>query len=734
MSESSSSDFSKYYRILHRRWIIATVTIGTVLGLVAIYALVKKPVYRVSGQLRYEQINEASPLLGAENSSQRSPSSGWDLPERTMTTELRVILSEPVLNETLQLVNQKFPNETVAEKIDSIDELRDKITVVNPPDTNLVKVSYDGINPKFSVELIDSLMASYLNKNLQTNRENSIKIRKFISSQIPEIRKNIFLKDLALRQFKEHYKLTDLDVDTKKSSADLGRIDQQIDETKSLLSDANSQVENIRKKTGLAGKSALSTSVVSQSKSIQGAQADLQLLERQLDQARAQYQLNHPVVLSLQDKVNSARKFLESSISAQSSLGNSNLSSSEIGPTQQDLLDTLIKAEVTQKSLSDRLLTLNSLRSKYANQNGVLPTIEQHFHELERDLKGAESTYEALLKSLQEVQVIENQTIGNIHVIEPAQVPKDPIAPNKPVALTAGLVAALMLAGALVYLSEIFDSRIYEVEEMREILPFPLLGTVPKFSLSDLVSGENLQLPVLSNPFSTSNESFRTIQANIKFLSSDKPVKIITISSAIPGEGKSTVSANLALSISQLGHRVLLVDCDLRGPTQHAIWQITNATGLSNVLVGQISNGIEIQHYVTEKLDVITSGMLPPNPYALIDSQHMIDLVSSWSREYDYVILDTPPLLVAPDAAVLSRISDGLVLVSRLEVLGRNSAQRVKEDLSQLGANILGLVINGINSNDSSYFYGYYQQFVPNSLNVDTKLTEKVYERMRYSP
>jgi polysaccharide biosynthesis transport protein len=712
MEESIGSDYSKYLKVLRRHWQKAALAFGTVLGLTIVYVLLKKPVYRVSGQLRYEQVDQTSTLVGAESlTKQLTANSGWDDAARTLATEIRTILSEPVLRKTLETLKQNFPTDVAEEDLKTIEDLKNSLTVKNAVDTNLIEVSYDGTNSKFAVQLVNTLMESYLSRNLQTSRANSIAVRKFIISQLPEVRKNLYLKDMALRQFKERYGLTNLEVATKSNAENLSRLEEEMDTTQTQLTDLSSQIDNIQKKLGVGVNTAMAMSNVSQSTAVKEALTDLQDLERQLGQAQSQYELKHPAVLNLQSKVSEARKLLRGKVAETLPLKSAEINRFELGPTQQNLMDTLIKTEVTRKSLKDRLSTISQQRSKYMRQAKVLPSLEQRTRELERDLKAADSTFQAMLKSLQEAQVTENQTIGNARIIESAQIPKDPIAPNKIAAIAAGSLAGILLALALVYLLEVSDTLIRRVDEVREIFDYAMLGTIPKFMSSDDIDKEYEQLPVLGNPRSMQSEAYQMVVANLKFLSSDRPIKIITISSAIPLEGKSITSANLALAMAQMGQRVLLVDCDLRRPMQHQIWQLTNATGLSNVLAGQIPKGVGVQHSVTNGLDVITSGVLPPNPLGLVDSQHMVDLVNQWTTEYDFILIDSPPLRIAADALVLGKISNGLVIVARPDVLDKSSAVLAKENLAQSGVNILGLIINGIASENEPYSYDYFQHY-----------------------
>jgi capsular exopolysaccharide synthesis family protein len=212
-------------------------------------------------------------------------------------------------------------------------------------------------------------------------------------------------------------------------------------------------------------------------------------------------------------------------------------------------------------------------------------------------------------------------------------------------------------------------------------------------------------------------------------LNSDNELKIIAVSSTVPGEGKSTVSANLAAALAQMGRRVLLIDADMRNPSQQATWKILNLTGLSNVLAGMAEPENAIQHMLPN-LDLISAGITPPNPIALLESHRMTHLLEEFSESYDYVIVDTPPLLLVADGLILAKVADGLLLVARPEVLNSTAAASVKATLEQSSINILGLVVNGVNVKDShhygygygySYGYGYYR--APE--NLEDKISSK---------
>lgn len=185
------------------------------------------------------------------------------------------------------------------------------------------------------------------------------------------------------------------------------------------------------------------------------------------------------------------------------------------------------------------------------------------------------------------------------------------------------------------------------------------------------------------------------LQANLRFVSSDQKIQSIVVTSSIAGEGKSEVCANLAASIVQTGRSVLLIDADMRTPRQHHLWNVVNAIGLSHVLVGE-GELKEAVLPINGNLSLMTAGVVPPNPLALLDSERMAELIATFSRRFDYIILDTPPLAGTADAAVIGNLANGMLMVMRPRRVTYDSALAARKLLTRSGATLLGLVANGV--------------------------------------
>lgn len=211
---------------------------------------------------------------------------------------------------------------------------------------------------------------------------------------------------------------------------------------------------------------------------------------------------------------------------------------------------------------------------------------------------------------------------------------------------------------------------------------------------------------ILDDPKSYYAEAFRTIKTNIKYSSADKHKKVLLVTSTEAGEGKSTISSNLALSLSQDNKKVIIIDGDLRKPSVHKQFGISGSVGLTELLIGEKSIN-DIKHKVNPYLDAVTSGHIPPNPAELLASEEMEKLIEKLREEYDYVIIDTNPIGLVADAQILSSKVDGVILVARYEKTKKENLLSCKKMIDQVGGNTIGVVLNGIDEKRGKYYYYY---------------------------
>jgi polysaccharide biosynthesis transport protein len=681
-------------KVLLRYWLIETVLFSCVFGLTAFTTFQQKPIYEASGDLIFKKNDQTSNLTGVAAGIGQLESVAASSP---LNTEVQVIRSTPVVTQTIKALSLSENKESFLAKLD--------LTVVKG--TDVLKVTYKSTNPREAASVVNQLMSSYILNDVQTNRAQTVAARQFINDQLPKVEQDLTKAELALRHFKEENKVFALQEEAKSSIEVVAALDKQITETKSGIASINEISNDLRNRVGIGSEQAVTLSKLSESKAVQDASNELQKIDGQLAIQRTLYQDTHPSVTRLERQKATLQKLLQTRI--EQTLGsNATVSSKDLqmGALDRSLVTDLVKAEVERGGAQQRLRTLTDAFEDYKQRLETIPQLEQSQKILERKVEVNRTTYEALLKKLQEVQLAENQTIGNARILSASALPVSPVSPKVNQNLLTGASLGLLLAIAAAIALQSTDTLLRGSDEVKILFGYPLLGILPNL-------GEKMpNVPsvfVRDNPQSPISEAYRMLQTSLQFLSSDRKIKVIVVTSTIPGEGKSTISSNLAVAMAQRGRRVLLVDADMRRPTQGSIWGMQESeVGLSNVLVGDATLSASIQCTIPN-LHVLKTGPIPPNPIALFDSQYMSTLINEWSQIYDHVIFDTPPLLAVTDAMVLGKIADGILLVARPNILNSRSASRAKTLLEQSGIRVLGLVTNDVITEDKNYYMYHYE-------------------------
>lgn len=369
--------------------------------------------------------------------------------------------------------------------------------------------------------------------------------------------------------------------------------------------------------------------------------------------------------------------------------------------------------EVTRLELQDELSAIeNDMISTQAAIDGLADAQtaddKAELGRLQSSMKRYEAAYNSALNSLAELRLSEAQTTDNVVLATPAQTPDRPIRP-RPLfnALLAGVVGAMLALGAA-FLIEYLDDTIKSPDDIRESTNLVTLAAVIS------LDGDSPQKRLVAQtaPRSPAAEAYRVLRTNLQFSSLDKPLRTLMVTSPGPGEGKSTTVANLALVIAQAGSRVLLVDADLRRPNIHKLFQLPNSTGLTTALL-QIGDHVVdfIQDTGQGHLHVLTTGPIPPNPAELVGSARMHELIELLQDRYDFVLIDSPPVLAVADAAILSNQVDGTLLVASAGETRFDMLARALERLESVGTRPLGIVLNKLTARSSGQYYYYYYYY-----------------------
>lgn len=305
-----------------------------------------------------------------------------------------------------------------------------------------------------------------------------------------------------------------------------------------------------------------------------------------------------------------------------------------------------------------------------------------------------------LLSSYENVRLTRLSSTTNIASIEPATVPEEPIRPQPLSNTGLGAAVGLMLAFGIAFLIEYLDDTLKTAEQIGKVLGLPVIGYI-----AEIEHGHELAY-VSESPRSPVAEAFRTLRTNLEFASVDEPIKTLLVVSVHPGEGKSTVAANLAVTLVQGGKRTLLIDADLRRPHVHRFFGLPNRRGMSDVFRETISLAEVTTPWSDPNLGIVTSGNIPPNPADLLASKKMEAILSTAKETAEIVVIDAPPFLVA-DASILASRVDGILLVIRPGKTPMDAALSTLEQIKRSGGRIIGVVMNRIPRNRPSYYGGY---------------------------
>jgi capsular exopolysaccharide synthesis family protein len=353
--------------------------------------------------------------------------------------------------------------------------------------------------------------------------------------------------------------------------------------------------------------------------------------------------------------------------------------------------------------------------------------LEIEYNRLHREKVNTEKLYSLVLERTKESDLTRAARFNNLRIIDEPRAPRAPVRPRLPISLLIGGFAGLALGLALALGRELLDRTVKLPEHVEGDVGLTFLGLIPANGGSvgksppyygrrrrrRLQSGENAAPELIVHSESTSGiaEAARAIRTNILFMAPDEPYRRLLVTSAGPGEGKTTVACCIAIAMAQAGQRVLLVDCDLRRPRLHRIFQRANDIGVSSALLDMsVLDGARLETEVPN-LSLLPSGPHVPNPAEVLQSDSFARLLEALGQRYDRLVIDSPPVAPVTDAAVLSRRVDATVMVIRAFRTTRDLARRAKRSLSDVGARIVGAVLNAVDLDRRDYGYQQYYYY-----------------------
>jgi len=360
--------------------------------------------------------------------------------------------------------------------------------------------------------------------------------------------------------------------------------------------------------------------------------------------------------------------------------------------------------------------TVSRITMLESGANATSGAVQSEVQQLRTDLSTYQTTYAGLLEIQQRLDLAAAESAVQVFLANPASPQYTPVSPRVPLNTILGGFLGILMASGLVVVLGYLDNTVKTVEDVQRITGRAAIGMIPQLESPG-------QIEPIVNPRSPSTEAYRGLRTNLQFASMGQDVSVISVTSAGPGEGKSTTVMNLGVVLAQSGQRVILVDADLRRPTLHRLGELNNRAGLTNMLIAEAGSEVFLYCQKTDipSLLVVPTGPLPPNPADVLNSPRMGEIINQLKTQADIVLIDTPPLVFS-DAQIVSGWTDGCLLVTQAGKTRSTDLRHVVQSLEQTGTNIVGVVINRINFGRAEYrrreYYTTYYNVDPDTANL----------------
>ena len=374
-----------------------------------------------------------------------------------------------------------------------------------------------------------------------------------------------------------------------------------------------------------------------------------------------------------------------------------------LGTVFSDRIHTLqaSRYSLSEQNLQDQLTLMDQQLQQVADQLAVTTDLVEK-DRLETMQAQYRQIYSVLVSSFEQVHLAEAQTDITIVQVEPATLPYSPISPRTQQNTMVAVFTSMLITLGVIFGINLLDDTVTNPDELARVLKLPILGVIPH-------QEGQVELPITQmQPRSPISEAYRILRTNVEYTNADHNLHILLVTSPLPSDGKTTVVANLAVTMAQRGLHTVLIDGDMRRPHVHRTMGLPNRTGLSSLfLQHELSFDGNVQNTMLKDLKVISSGPLPPNPAELLGSKRMSEILVKTMEQNDMVLLDTPPSLTVADATVLAPLVDGIIIVVKAGKTKTNAVKRQVNALRQVGARLIGIVINDVKMTRSRYSYYY---------------------------
>lgn len=705
------------WQTVRKHWVTALATALIVSLSVAFYTLGQKKIYQATATVQFDPSPPRPLGRGVDAVVDMGAGSYWNNREYYETQykilqSMRIALSvvhDLNLNNDGSFLQNLPPGKAAPEMSVSVEEaagtLRERLTVDPVKESRLAIVRYIDADPYRAQRILSMVVNTYVEQNLDDTLLSTNSAVDWLRTQLDTLKGDLETSEMALHEYKIQKNIlsTDLDDQSNMLREEMKQLNDALTSVRTKREEYAARRSELAKVKG-DDPSHLPSSELLQSPLLQA------LRERYEEAARERDGLlgsgkgkNHPDVAAADERVTSSKRALLSEVK--------NIQGALAG-------DVAV--------LSRQEAGLAGLFERAQQQAMGLNLLEIEYNRLRRSKDNTEKLYGLVLERTKEADLTRMMRVNNLRVPDPPLVNQRPIRPRVPVNIAIGCLAGLTLGIAAAMGRAILDRTLKTPDDVEHELGLPFLGLLPLISPDGeaakrgrgrrrgaraLPATSFRELIVHEQPFSGVAEASRAIRTSLLFMAPDHPYRVLLITSAGPTEGKTTVACCIAIAMAQAGQRVVLVDCDLRKPRIHRVFHKTTESGVTTALLDDGALDDDALRTDIPNLSVIPSGPIPPNPAELFHSERFKALLTRLSARFDRVIIDSPPIVAVTDAAILSTLVDGTLLVARAFSTQRDLARHGVRSLLDVGGKMAGVVLNAVDLDKQEYKYYHYYSY-----------------------
>ena len=630
----------------------------------------------------------------------------------------------------LEAIFQNIPFDTSTSLVDTLDRalvraLQASMKVEPIRETEAVRLTVTSESPIEAAFLANIIAREYYRLDLEFNLGEVVEVKNFLEEQLVDIEKDLTTSEEALKDFQKREGVFGLDETAQTLIDQLSTFEATYYTSLAELEVSKKKWDNQQKMLTDREQMVLKDAVNTTNPLISQLRQAIAEIEAQKITAMAVqgYKTGDAAIRELDGRIQELKIKLYKEAENLTNLG---LSPEEQSTISADLLRSVLFTSVEKIALEAKCSEYKDLVNQYAAKLNKLPESSLEYARLDRERQVNEKYFILMKTKHQESRITEASKISNIRIVDPAVPPEKPVKPKKKMNMLLGLFLGLGLGVGIAFVRDYLDHSIKNAEDLQK-LGLATVSIIPKIDVKSatekslkVFKGENLEHSLKSrlvthyDPKSSVAEAYRTLRTNIQFMNPDNPIRTLVVSSAGPGDGKSTTVVNIAITFASLGKKTLLIDSDLRKPILHKVFDISRGPGLTHAMIEDLNDSDIIRATEIPNLYIITCGDIPPNPSEILSSQKLKNFIERMKSEFEIVLFDSPPIIAVTDASVISKMTDAILLVVKAGVTDTRVVARAIELLRQVKTHLIGAVLNGVNITggyDSYYYYYNYYYY-----------------------